>query len=109
MVRAGIAAISLNYRVAPEHPFPADVQDVVAAYEGPGRHRPPRADRRRRPDARHRRARLTLHLPAGDEAYGGNPGLREWLEAEQIPYALAVACNAMISEGGREENRRDRP
>jgi hypothetical protein len=33
----------------------------------------------------------------GDEAYGGNPGLREWLERQEIPYVLAVACNAMIS------------
>jgi len=33
---------------------------------------------------------------AGDEAYGGNLGLREWLEAEEIPYVLAVACKAMI-------------
>jgi epsilon-lactone hydrolase len=32
VVRAGIFAISLDYRLAPEHPFPADVQDVVAAY-----------------------------------------------------------------------------
>ena len=32
VVRAGIPAISLDYRLAPEHPFPADVQDVVAAY-----------------------------------------------------------------------------
>jgi SRSO17 transposase len=32
----------------------------------------------------------------GDEAYGGNPELREWLEGEEIPYVLAVACNAMI-------------
>ena len=32
----------------------------------------------------------------GDEAYGGNPGLREWLEEEEIPHVLAVACNAMI-------------
>jgi SRSO17 transposase len=32
----------------------------------------------------------------GDEAYGGNPALREWLETGEIPYVLAVACNAMI-------------
>jgi SRSO17 transposase len=32
----------------------------------------------------------------GDEAYGGNPDLREWLEIEEIRYVLAVACNAMI-------------
>jgi hypothetical protein len=33
----------------------------------------------------------------GDEAYGGNPGLREWLEKEKIPYVLGIACNAMIA------------
>lgn len=28
--------------------------------------------------------------------YGGNPGLRAWLEQEEIPYVLAVACSEMI-------------
>jgi SRSO17 transposase len=34
---------------------------------------------------------------AGDEVYGGNPGLRGWLETEQIGYVLAVACDQAIS------------
>src|SRR5260221_12557711 len=30
---------------------------------------------------------------AGDEVYGGNPKLRGWLEAQEIPYVMALACN----------------
>jgi SRSO17 transposase len=34
---------------------------------------------------------------AGDEVYGGNPGLRGWLEKEEISYVLAVACDERIA------------
>ncbi len=34
---------------------------------------------------------------AGDEVYGGNPGLRSWLEEEGIGYVMAVACSDMIA------------
>ncbi len=30
---------------------------------------------------------------AGDEVYGGNPGLRKWLEDEGIGYVMAIACS----------------
>jgi SRSO17 transposase len=34
---------------------------------------------------------------AADEVYGGNPGLRSWLEGEGISYVMAVACSEMIT------------
>jgi len=34
---------------------------------------------------------------AGDEVYGGNPGLRSWLEGESIAYVMAVACSEMVT------------
>lgn len=34
---------------------------------------------------------------AGDEVYGGNPGLRRWLEDNTISYVMAVACDEMIT------------
>jgi SRSO17 transposase len=39
---------------------------------------------------------------AGDEVYGGNPGLRAWLEEQGIGYVMAVACNEImpVAAGG---------
>ena len=34
---------------------------------------------------------------AADEVYGQNPGLRAWLEGEEIAYVMAVPCSEMIS------------
>jgi SRSO17 transposase len=34
---------------------------------------------------------------AGDEVYGGNPGLRSWLESAGTGYVMAVACSEMIT------------
>ena len=47
---------------------------------------------------------------AGDEVYGGNPELREWLEKQEIRYVMAVACNAMIAvAAGRSARTSSRP
>jgi SRSO17 transposase len=38
----------------------------------------------------------------GDEVYGNDGDLRRWLEAEQRPYVLAVACSHPVWDGGRQ-------
>jgi SRSO17 transposase len=41
-----------------------------------------------------------------DEAYGGNPALRKWLEEQAIPFVMAVACDARIATAaGRKRGR----
>ncbi len=34
---------------------------------------------------------------AADEVYGQNPGLRDWLEDQQIAYVMAVPCSELIT------------
>src|ERR1022692_276896 len=39
---------------------------------------------------------------AGDEVYGQNPGLRDWLEDREISYVMAVPCSEMMIAAGRK-------
>jgi SRSO17 transposase len=39
----------------------------------------------------------------GDEVYGGDGGLRRWLERERRPYVLAVRANQYVWSGFRQE------
>lgn len=34
-----------------------------------------------------------------DEAYGQNPGLRDWLEEQNIPYVMATRCDDAVASG----------
>jgi len=34
---------------------------------------------------------------AGDEVYGQNPGLRKWLEKNQVGYVMAVPCSKLVT------------
>jgi len=56
---------------------------------------------------RARDAGIPFSRVTADEACGGNPKLRTWLEEQGIPYVMAVSCDAMIATaaGGKRADR----
>jgi SRSO17 transposase len=50
--------------------------------------------------ARARDAGIPFAWVAGGEVYGGNPGLRGWLEEQGIAYVMATACSDTVPVAG---------
>ncbi len=42
-------------------------------------------------------AQVPFRWLAADEVYGQNPGLRDWLERQQIRYVMAIPCSQLIA------------
>ena len=52
-------------------------------------------------------AGATVGWVAGDEVYGNNNRLRQWLEHRQLSYVLAVACDQRLRWPDRQQRRAD--
>jgi len=50
--------------------------------------------------------RVPFSWLAADEVYGQNPGLRSWLEGEDISYVMAVPCSETFRDRVGQDARR---
>ncbi|MCA9717608.1 MAG: alpha/beta hydrolase [Myxococcales bacterium] len=74
---SGCSVLVPAYRLAPEHPFPAAVEDAVLAYQY-----------------------LRAHGPRGDAAIDAVPGGRVFIAGDSAGGGLTLACMLRTREGG---------
>jgi acetyl esterase len=85
--RSGVSVLAVDYRLAPEHPFPAATDDVLAAFDWLIKHGP--AELKIDPD------RLAV---AGDSAGGGLAAVLGQKRREQIQFQLLIYPLMQLAE-----------
>lgn len=106
--RAGYTVFNIDYRLAPKNPFPAAVEDVVAAYEWVAKHAPEHgADLSKFVIAGESAgANLTLGLALASSLQHDTPLARRVFATGLHPKAIAPMCGYLQASDGERFARR---